>query len=395
MSDADSSALRRLERIAASQALLAEVSRSLGPASELDATVKPVLGAMRELVEFRGGSICLVEGQSVRMAACDPPASDEVLALRLPIGSGIAGRVIETGQTIYVPDLDADRRVDADVRRTGSNAGMVSYLCVPLVCLGQTVGLLQVDSTEPDAFDEVDIMLLEGLAAQTASAIESARLIEEMTRVDELKRDFISLVSHELRTPLTIAAGMIETHKMVHPSTDPDAQLLLRRATVALSRLGRLIEELITMSQLTAGELRRRTAPVALRPLIEQVVRECPEPESVEFVCASDAVVETDGEMLLRVLGALLDNAVLYGKEVSLVADEHAVVVRDRGPGLPAELAGREHEPFARSGDDTTIAGLGLGLTLARALTTELGGSLEVTSSPGVGTQMRVVFGEP
>ena len=395
MSDADSRALRRLERIAASQALLAEVSRSLGPASELGATVKPVLAAMRELVEFRGGSICLVEDQHVRMAASDPAASDEVLALRLPIGSGIAGRVIETGQTIYVPDLDADQRVDAEVRRTGSNAGMVSYLCVPLVCLGQTVGLLQVDSSEPDAFDEVDIMLLEGLAAQTASAIESARLIEEMTRIDELKRGFITLVSHELRTPLTIAVGMIETHKMMHPSADPDAEVLLRRATVALSRLGRLIEELITMSQLTAGELRRRPTPVALRPLIEQVVRECPDPPSVEFVCPSDLVVETDAEMLLRILGALVDNAVLYGKEVSVVADDHAIVVRDRGPGLPAELAGREYEPFARSGDDTTIAGLGLGLTLARALTTELGGSLKVTSSPGAGTEVRVVFGEP
>ena len=163
---ARASAEQRLERIAAAQSLLADTSRQLGPAVDLDSTVKTVLLAMRELVAFRGGSICLVEHDGIRVAASDPPVSPEVQALRLPVGSGLVGRAVEAGRTVSSPDLDADDRVDPEIRRLGSNAGMVSYLAVPLVCLGRTIGVLQVDSPESDAFDEVDVVLLEGLAAQ-------------------------------------------------------------------------------------------------------------------------------------------------------------------------------------------------------------------------------------
>ena len=65
---ARASAEQRLERIAAAQALLADTSRQLGPAVDLDTTVKTVLLAMRALVAFRGGSICLVEHDGIRVA---------------------------------------------------------------------------------------------------------------------------------------------------------------------------------------------------------------------------------------------------------------------------------------------------------------------------------------
>ena len=213
MSGTPSAAEERLVRIAEAHALLARVGHRLGPSLALETTVKAVLAAIRRAVDFRGGSVCLVERGAVRIAAADPPVSAEVMDVRVPVGSGIGGRVVATGETIYVPDLDADDRVDPEVRRTGSNAGMVSFLAVPLVCLGRSIGLLQVDSPDRDAFDDIDIMLLEGLAAQTATAIESARQANERDEVDALKHGFINLVSHELRTPLTIATGMVHTYR--------------------------------------------------------------------------------------------------------------------------------------------------------------------------------------
>lgn len=387
--------MERLQRIAASQALLADVSRSLGPALHLETTVRSVLEAMRRLVEFRGGSICLVEDGNVRIAAADPPASDEVLALRLPVGSGIAGRVVATGRTIYVPDLDDDDRVDGDVRHTGSNADMTSYLGVPLVCLREVIGLLQVDSRAADAFDDVDIMLLEGLAAQTANAIQSARLVDEMARVDSLKRGFINLVSHELRTPLTIASGMVKTYRALRsPDPDPDADLdlLLERSEVALARLGRLIEELILVSQLSAGDLRPATESVVVRTAIEEAVQRCPDSTVVSVDCPAETVVVSDGRLLSRAIEALVENAVVYAGHAEVVAGEGVIEIRDRGPGLPTELLHGEYEAFRRSGNnDTTIAGLGLGLHMAQALVTELGGNLDVQSDEG-GTVVRVLL---
>ena len=383
----------RLQRIAASQALLADVSRSLGPALHLDTTIRAVLEAMRRLVEFRGGSICLVEDGNVRIAAADPPASEDVLALGLPVGSGIAGRVVATGRTIYVPDLDADDRVDPDVRHTGSNKGMTSYLGVPLVCLREVIGLLQVDSPERDAFDDIDIMLLEGLATQTANAIQSARLIDEMARVDSLKRGFINLVSHELRTPLTIASGMVKTYRSLRPADpDDDLDLLLERSDVALTRLGRLIEELILVSQLSAGDLRPVTEPVLVRDAIEDAVLRCPDATLVEIDCPPETVVVSDGRLLSRAIEALVENAVIYAGRAEVVAGEGVIEIRDRGPGLPVELQHGEYETFRRSSNhDPTIAGLGLGLHMAKALVTELGGTLDLHSDEE-GTVVRIIL---
>jgi len=367
------------------------VSHTLGPTLQLETTVKSVLAAMRQLVDFRGGSVSLVERGLVRVAAADPPVSPEVLELRLPVGSGIGGRVVEAGETIYVPDLDTDDRVDPDVRATGSNAGMVSFLAVPLVCLGRPVGLLQVDSTERDAFDDVDIMLLEGLAAQTANAIEAARQYDERLRLDSLKHGFINLVSHELRTPLTIAAGMLHTYRSLHSEDDHDPDGLLSRADSALGRLRRLIEELIMMSQLAAGEIRVASEPVRMREVIDRSVASAVDPGLVVVDCAPDIEWSTDARLMGLVLDALVENALVYAGDAEVVIGDRELEVRDHGPGMPEDVIDREVETFSRSmRNPTTVAGLGLGLSMAAALVTELDGELSVHSTPGEGTTVRI-----
>lgn len=375
--------------------MLTEVSRGLGPTLTLDATLAAVLKAMRTLVDFRGGSIALVEDAALRVMVSDPPVSAEVRDLRLPVGSGIAGRAVALGTTMYVPDLDDDPRVDADIRRAGSNAGMTSFLAVPLVCLGRPIGILQVDSAERDAFDDVDQMLLEGLATQTANAIESARQYEERARLDGLKHGFINLVSHELRTPLMIASGMLETHRNLAAAAASGEELddLLDRAGNALTRLGRLIEELITMSELAAGTITPRHDRIVLKELLDRVAVAAPEPSVVSVECPDGLVLSTDPDLLARVLAALVENAVVYAGDAALVADEGWIEVRDHGPGIPEDIVDRETEIFSRSvRNDTTVAGLGLGLGMATALVSELGGTLSIRSSPGSGSAVRLTF---
>lgn len=399
------SAEERLARIAEAQYLLADVSRSLGPALQLDATVKAALGAMRELVDFRGGSISLVEGDALRIAAADPPVSEEVATLRLPVGSGIAGRVVTELRTIYVPDLDDDARVDRQVRRTGSNAGMVSYLAVPLVCLGSVIGVLQVDSEHRDAFDDIDVMLLEGLATQTANAIESARQHEEQARLDGLKTGFINMVSHELRTPLTIAGGMVSAYRQLRTAEpDGDHTELLDRAEVALGRLERLIEELIMMSQLASGQFRVAQETVSVDRLLADVAARSQDPGLLRVEDAGGLTVVTDERMLGRALDALVENALVYAGDGELAARltttqspmgtaEQFVVleVRDHGPGIADDVVGHAEDTFARSRRNaTTIAGLGLGLSMATALVTELDGELIIETTAGEGTTVRV-----
>src|SRR5205807_2822006 len=81
--------IERLSRLLGLQTLLAHVAREIGPALEVQAVLQAVLGAMRSLMDFRGGSILLVQDGQVYVAASDPPVSPEVAEARVPVGQGL------------------------------------------------------------------------------------------------------------------------------------------------------------------------------------------------------------------------------------------------------------------------------------------------------------------
>src|SRR4051812_26462133 len=138
-------AAERYERLLAVQELMGSVAREIGPALEVQRVLQIVLSAMRSLVDFNGGTVCLTDEQGVYMAAWDPieNVDPEVAAtLRIPVGKGISGRVVATGRTVYSPDLRVDPRVDQAQIAKNTNTKIVSYLAVPLIVLGETIGVL-------------------------------------------------------------------------------------------------------------------------------------------------------------------------------------------------------------------------------------------------------------
>jgi K+-sensing histidine kinase KdpD len=356
---------------------------------------------MHRLVDFRGGSVCLVERDHVFIAAADPPVSPEVAAARLPVGEGLAGRVAATGEPIYSPDLDADDRVVPELRRLGSNQGITSYLAVPLVCLGRVIGLLQVDSPERDAYDDIDRTLLEGLASQMASAIESVRHFDEVMKLEGLKGGILNMLSHELRTPLAIASGFVQLlvdHR--DELTDDDVASMLSRTSAALSRLHALVEQVLTMSNLAGGQVPVTLAETTVTEVLEHVLLSAADRSLVEVADVDQhLVVTTDPELVWRMLAELVDNAVKYGGGAEVSSGRHddrggvVVRVRDHGPGLPEELRGRAFESFSRGAGDTTVAGLGLGLSVVAALAQLLDADVSLTTpDDGVGTEATVVL---
>jgi K+-sensing histidine kinase KdpD len=387
----------RLERLLALHALLAAVAREIGPAVDLDHVLRTVLGAMRSLVEFRGGTIHLLDDEGmVYVAAADPAVSPEVRAARLPVGSGLSGRVIATGQRVYSPDLDADPRVDPALRRLGSNAGMRSYLAVPLVCTGRVIGVLQVDSAEVDAFSADDEQVLSGLAVQVAGSIESARRHEEVVRLEQLKSDFIARVSHELRTPLTIVTGFTET-LLAHGDNFDEGQraAMLERIQAGMGRLTTLVEELLTVAGYEAGVISPRPVDLRLCDVLEEVRTAVGDnADRILVNCPKDLGVVADANMLRHAVALLVDNALKYAGEAELrggrelVSDEVVIDVRDHGPGVPDFLGDRVFDRFTRG--DSNKPGMGLGLPLARMLAGGCGGRLERLTPEGGGALFRI-----
>src|SRR3954471_606861 len=296
LTDGAHTAEARLARILDAQAVLARVAGTLGPDLDMDEVLATVLTAMRKLLDFKGGTVQLVDERGVYIAASDPAVPTEMANLRVRVGEGISGRVIATGRPEGSGDIKDDRRVSTSMTDVGSNLDTRSYLAVPLVCLGEIIGALQIDSKDVDAFDADDVTLLEGLAAQVAGVIESARRYATVMELERLKSDFISRVSHELRTPITIVDGFVATMLDQGDRLDQEQRHdMLERCRSAAARLSRLIEELITLARLETGVITAHVSTTNLNRLLREVVTAASDPRAVEVVCPPDLRVQTDG----------------------------------------------------------------------------------------------------
>jgi signal transduction histidine kinase len=390
----DSNAEARLARILDAQSVLARVAATLGPDLDIDEVLTTVLTAMRKIVDFKGGTVQLIDERGVYIAASDPPVTPEMASLRVRLGEGISGRVITTGRALWSGDIKQDERVSIAMRTAGSNADTHSYLAVPLVCLGEVIGALQIDAKEFDAFDEDDVTLLEGLAAQVAGVIESARRYALVMELERLKSDFISRVSHELRTPITIIDGFVMTMLDHGERLDADARRdMLTRCRTASARLSRLIEELITLARLETGVIQSQPAPTKMKKLLNDVALAATDPSVVHIDAPDDLVLDIDPELTRRALGFLIDNAAKYGQEATVVITDGGVIeVLDRGPGIASDVKESVFELFTRGRATTDIPGLGLGLPMARTLVAAMGGEMTIDDRPGGGTVVRIVL---
>jgi signal transduction histidine kinase len=384
--------VERLSRLLGLQTLLAHVSREIGPALELQPVLEAALGAMRSLMDFRGGSILLVEDGHLYVAASDPDVDEAVANLRIPVGKGLAGRAVAEGRFVYCPDLDDDARVDPVIRNTGSNQELKSFLVVPLVCLGEAIGAIEVDSADVDAFDDIDRTVLEGLATQMAGAIESARRYEEMLELERLKNDFIGRISHELRTPLTIMTGFVST-LLTHDSDfgPDDRRAMLERTRAAIDRLSDLIDELLTAASFEAGMAEAQVTDVDVFPILDAIRAEAVDPERVRVICPADLQERADPKLLKQALHLLVDNAMKYGGNAEMTARPGQIAVRDHGPGVPGELGDRVFDRFVRG--NSSKPGMGLGLPLVRSLCTAMDASVELEVPPDGGACFRIRFG--
>ena len=156
--------------------VLLDASREITGCVDLASVHEASFAALRRLVRFTGGSIQLVDGDVVRLAATDPPATPEALAATLPVGTGISGGIAANGEPRYLPDITISANVPTGRRKRNTSAGVRSWYGVPLIAEGRIIGVLQIDSVEVDAFSESDRLLVLSFASVVASAVQSARV---------------------------------------------------------------------------------------------------------------------------------------------------------------------------------------------------------------------------
>lgn len=245
------------------------------------------------------------------------------------------------------------------------------------------------------------------LERQNAQLEAQAQRLEEL---DRAKSRFFANLSHEFRTPLTLTIGPLEDLRsgargVVSPEIATDLDLALRNAR----RLLRLVNQILDVSRLEAGQLRPRIREDDLGELVRGVASSfapLAERKGVAFttdITTDDLCVFFDADLMEKVIANLLSNAFKFTPEGQAVRVSVAteggegeggtvtVTVRDSGPGIRPEHLEHIFERFYRA-PDTVAAGTGIGLSLAKELVELHGGRIDVESDPGFGTTFDVTL---
>ncbi|HEX8560478.1 MAG TPA: PAS domain S-box protein [Pyrinomonadaceae bacterium] len=396
---------------------LAEASRVLGSTLDYETTLE---GLARLAVEAMA-DYCLVDlvdddGRARRVAAThrDPALRPLVERLReFPPGPQSAGvpRVLRTGRPEAVPEVTRESLPalarDAEHARVLEELGLKSFLTVPLVARGRTIGALTFASTRAArAYAPGDVAYAEEIASRAALAIENARLYGRAQEVNRAKDEFLATLSHELRTPLTPILGwthMIRSGRLGGDETVQGIRVIEKNS----QSLSRLINDLLDMSSILSGKMRIERAPVELSSVVREAadtVRPQADARAVALDVETDgaAVVSGDRTRLVQVFWNLLHNAVKFSPEGGRVLvrvggrDGAArVEVEDDGSGIAPEFLPHVFERFRQADMGTTRAhgGLGLGLALVKSFVEAHGGRVAAESAgEGRGSRFTVAL---
>ncbi len=231
------------------------------------------------------------------------------------------------------------------------------------------------------------------------------RDVSQQVRAERAREEFIAQVTHEFRTPLTniraytetLSSGMFED-----PQTISECYNVITKET---RRLSRLIEDILSVSQLEVGSIELHSDNVDLKSLLGEGVRDVrgiAEEKNIDVQLILPAKLEpirADRDKLAVVINNLLGNAIKYtasggnvivGCQIS--SDSVVLTVKDNGMGIAAQDQARVFEKFQRGSDPEVqgITGTGIGLYTAREIVRRHGGDIELISEKGAGSTFMV-----
>lgn len=354
------------------------------------------------------GAVALVWGGSLWLTLPEP----EVAEARVDKAEVTRDAVREAIESLGTPLL-----VLEDTRIVMANAAARSALGAHVQGQDARIGLRHPDAMRLLEMGDGDSVTIPGFTGTrslwqlTRRRISGQRwLIELADRTTEADvsrahTDFVANASHELRTPLASIIGYVETLEDGGPAVDAEAEkrflgIILREARRMLS----LVEDLLSLSHAEAEKHDQPTDRLDLGKLAARVVAEVASlrgKERVHLLSAADnAIIAGESTQLEQLLRNLIDNALKYGGEESPVevtvstaeTGKIELCVADHGPGIAPEHLPHLTRRFYRTdpGRSRASGGTGLGLAIVKHIVERHRGSLDIASSLGQGTQIRI-----
>jgi two-component system phosphate regulon sensor histidine kinase PhoR len=239
--------------------------------------------------------------------------------------------------------------------------------------------------------------------------------LDELVRLQALRREFLADVSHELKTPLFAAQGFVHTilddeDDDIDPAT---RRKFLHKAATSLDTLDALVQDLVTIAQLEKGVVRMRRQRFDLVVLVREIFELLEQQAALRgtilelfppTLATASLPVVADRNRIRQVLVNLIDNAIKYGRDhgrvvVALVEGSRSVriAVRDDGAGIAPEHQGRIFERFYRIDKSRSreSGGSGLGLAISKHIVEAHKSTIKIKSAVGEGTTLEFKLNKP
>jgi signal transduction histidine kinase len=395
---------------------LEEIGRTVASTLDAPAVLATVVDRAVELARADAGAIFAYDKarQAFRLAEAqglDQAIVDEVRAITVPLAGNVLGEAALARKPITIADLR-----DADAQRVGElalAAGFHSVLVLPLVGPEDTLGALVVQRRAAGDFPANTVSLMQTFADQSVIAMHNANLFREVEErgrqlqiANEHKSQFFANMSHELRTPLNAVLGYAELlSDGLYGELPPKAVSVLDRVQANGRHLLGLINDVLDISKIEAGQLALSMSEYSMRAVVESVVASTESLAKAKGLALAAEIADDlpigrgDERRLTQVFLNIVGNAIKFTEQGSIAIRARAengafdVAVRDTGPGIAPQDQARIFDEFQQGDASHTRekGGTGLGLSIARHLTAMHGGTITLASEPGVGSEFRVI----
>ena len=397
---------------------LAEASKAL--ATSLD--YHTILDQMARLAIPQLGDACMLdvvgEQQDTRTVVITHTDREQEALLRElcsqpPISwsdTPLVARVLHSGQPVLLNERPQE--ISAIYAGADHQQALIqqlaprSLLMLPFVVRGTTIGVLALYATRAlRHYTHDDLALAEELVRRAAMALDNAQLYQEAQEAIREREAFLLVASHEVKNPLTALFGRAQMLQRKLARRADSARELEDIGTIIdqSNRINRLLSELLDVSQLDRGQFRIAPLPLNLGDLLRYVVAQiqpfAPNHRISIIEQATMLAITGDANRLEQVFQNLISNAIKYSPaggaitiKIAMQDARARITVSDEGLGIPAAALPHVFKRFYRVAGTATqpIGGSGIGLYVVKEIVTGHGGTVEASSTEGIGSSFMV-----
>ncbi len=335
---------------------------------------------------------------------------EPIKRIKIKLGEGVAGRVVETGQPLVIQDVRKEK-IFSNKFDTATGFKTRSMICVPLIVRGKPIGAVQVlNKKSGQDFVRSDLEILTGMSQQIAVALDNAKLYgrlknefrmtareleitqEKLIRSERLEAmgHLVQGVAHEIRNPLMTIGGFASRIKKTvkgNPKLQEYIDIILEES----ARLETLVKTVNEFAQVLSARLELDD----YKPVLERVMKEFGPRAQRQGVLLHAHIdrdlppTRMDSSQISTAISNIMENA-LEGMphggvlKIEVKHEQNHIVARitDTGCGIDQENLASVYDPFFTS----KTRGAGLGLTMVHQILTNHDGEIKIHSEKGVGT---------